>query len=130
MRFRGKVDHMRNIVVRKDRVHLRPVANIRAHKAIVLILRNIAEALKIARIRQRVRVDEQVFRRVLSHPANEVAADEPRPSGHENPHYFPSLASASRYCPYSVILSSSPSSLSCSVVINPRRQAISSMQEM
>ena len=52
------------------------------------------------------------------------------PAYDEGVHTFPSRASASRYCPYSVMRSSSPSAFSCSVEMNPRRQAISSMQEI
>ena len=131
MTFRGEIDHGVNGIRIENPVDRGSVADVRVYKMVSGIVFNILEVLKITGIGQSIDIDDGILRVFFAHQVDKVASDKSGAAGYQHGSlHMSSLAMDRRYCPYSVIFSSSPSSISLLVGMNPRRHAISSMQEM
>ena len=131
MAFGSKMDHIVDLVFGKERFQCFLIRYVRLNKNVAWISFYGFQIFKIPGIGQGIHVKNADIRVFVEHVQNKVAADEPGATGDQiGFHYSSSLEIESRYCPYSVIFSSSPKVCSCARLMKPRRQAISSRQEM
>ncbi len=133
MALRREIRHDVRTLFLKHVEHRFPVADIGLHEAEPGVLHDRRQRGQVARVGQFIQADDAVIRVLIQQIKDKVAANEPSAARYQYVHaasYSPDSARLIRYWPYSVIFRLSPSAFSCSVLINPLRQAISSMQEM
>ena len=122
MAFRRKVDDCIEMIPLEKRIHQRLIPDITLHKAIPGILFHGHQVLQVSRIGQQIQIHQKdVVLLVLQYILDKIGADKPRPAGNKYVLHFPSSATFSKYCPYSVLRSGSARRISASFPMYPLR---------
>ena len=129
MAFRGEIHHHVGMLFLKQLIHALTVADIQLYEPEIGVTHHRLQSGQVARVGQLVQANDSVIRVFFQHMENKIGPDKSGAAGHNDVHSQSSWARDSRYCPYSVFFRPSPMARSCAVVMKPRRQAISSMQE-
>ena len=80
MTLRGEVHHDVGLVLFERRLDRVTLADVRAHEAVSRIISNVRQALQVARVGQRIEIDD-VMVRVLYQETAEVGTDEAGSAG-------------------------------------------------